>query len=93
MSKIEDLFSNNHRMLIDLVKELLKKGVQKQSSLNVNDEENQFLHQAKGVWLRHSLEKFAPLQLIEEMNSIHYDINKDIQPPDRFAPWSDGDCL
>ena len=27
LSKIEDLFTNNHRMLIDLVKELLKKVV------------------------------------------------------------------
>ena len=27
LTKIEDLFTNNHRMLIDLVKELLKKGM------------------------------------------------------------------
>jgi hypothetical protein len=40
LSKIEDLFTDRPRMLIDLVQQLLKKGK---------------IMQAKGVWQRHNL--------------------------------------
>jgi hypothetical protein len=59
LSKIEDLFNNKPRMLIQLVEELYKKG---------NNH-----HEAKGVWLRHNLWEYAPHELRVKMDQIVYD--------------------
>ena len=71
LAKIEDLFTNNHRMLIELTQQLLKKGKP---------------HQAKGVWQRHGLFEFAPIELNKEMERILYNPAHDLQPEDKFAP-------
>jgi hypothetical protein len=45
LHKIEDLFTNNTRMLLELVQSLLRRGMN---------------NQAVGVYLRHSLEEQCP---------------------------------
>jgi hypothetical protein len=57
LTKVEDLFTDKPQMLIELIKAYLKK---------------KRLNQAKGVWQRHSLFKFASSDLIREMEQIHY---------------------
>lgn len=78
LSKIEDLFTNRPRMLVELVQSLLKKGQKMQ---------------AKGVWQRHGLHSCAPPELQQEMNSFAYDPAQDIMPEDKFAPCTLGENL
>lgn len=52
LHKIEDLFTNNARMLLELVQSLLRRGMN---------------NQAVGVYLRHSLEEQCPDSLRQEV--------------------------
>jgi len=53
LAQVEDLFEKYPMMMVDLVKELLKKG------MAANDDF--ILTQAKGIWLRHKLDRTAPI--------------------------------
>jgi hypothetical protein len=54
LHKIEDLFTDNHRMLIELAQSLLRRGLS---------------NQAVGVYLRHNLEEHCPESLKQEIQS------------------------
>lgn len=64
LHKIEDLFTDNHRMLIELAQSLLRRGMQ---------------NQAVGVYLRHSLEEHCPESLKQEIQQAlqSYDSSQD----------------
>jgi hypothetical protein len=69
LHKIEDLFTDNTRMLIELAQSLLKRGLQ---------------NQAVGVYLRHNLEEHCPESLKQEIQPalLAYDPSQDQYPKD-----------
>lgn len=73
LAKVEDLFTDYPFMQIELVRDLFKKGYQASQATK----DDTMLHQAKGIWIRHQLEKQAPIQLVDDMNTINYDLAKD----------------
>ena len=80
LHKIEDLFTDNHRMLIELAQSLLRRGLQ---------------NQAVGVYLRHNLEEHCPESLKQEIQQAlqSYDPSQDQYPKDQFGPTSSNQCL
>lgn len=64
LHKIEDLFTDNHRMLIELAQSLLRRGLS---------------NPAVGVYLRHNLEEHCPESLKQEIQSalLSYDSSQD----------------
>ena len=56
--KVEDLFTGDHIMLLELVNSLHRKGRH---------------HQAKGVYMRHNLHANAPSKMQDLMAEIKYD--------------------
>jgi len=95
LHKIEDLFTNNPRMLVLLIEELVQKGNLHQAQGGEPGVESIYFQKAAGVWHRHNLMQYqySSQGLQREMANIIYDPDQDFLPPDRFAPLAETPAL